>query len=618
MIKNVWRLTSGRIAIAALSIILFLAVFGSLLSPYAPNDTVGPQLAGPSSHFLLGTDYIGRDVLSRVLAGAGLSVLGALLVAAIALVFGALPGVLSVYLGRVFEWVTLRVIDTLIALPFLVFAVAMTALLGNGVFQALFAVGFLLAPVFYRVARSATLSVANSQYVEAAILSGASTWWIVRKHVWNKVAPPIAISLSTTIGLGLVVIASLTFLSIGVSPPQATWGGLLATDLEYIALQSWAPIVPIGLILIAVLACNLFADAVRDTAGESGRQLLNAQAAKKADKKAARLGRGNSRAPAPAGTAKSAPAPVPGVSEPRVTEGVSPLADTGTDVTASAAQHAAGQPEVVLDVRDLQIVNSIDKAELVKDMGFSRRRGQALGIVGESGSGKTLTIRAVLGILPKSLKQTGDKVEILRRHTADFSKQDWLDVRGNSISAVFQDPGSYLNPSIWLGRQVSEVLRVKKKLSRAAAKAETLRLFEAVHLREPHLVYEQYVHELSGGMLQRVLIAAAIALGPDILIADEATTALDVTVQAEILDLLQELQETQGLSLVVISHDLAVIAQLSDEVLVMRSGTVIEHGPARQVLHNPQHAYTQLLITEHERFGLDRFLNSDLGETSLV
>jgi|GEM_PF-335741 len=585
MIKNVWRLASGRIAIVLLSIILFLAVFGSLLSPYAPNDTVGPQLTGPSSQFLLGTDYIGRDVLSRLLAGAGLSVLGALLVAAIALVFGALPGVLSVYLGRVFEWVSLRVIDTLIALPFLVFAVAMTALLGNGVFQALFAVGFLLAPVFYRVARSATLSVANSQYVEAAVLSGASTWWVVRRHVWNKVTPPIAISLSTTIGLGLVVISSLTFLSIGVSPPQATWGGILATDLEYIALQPWAPVVPIALILIAVLACNLLADAVRDTAGEAGRQLLNAQAAKKADTKAARL--------------------------------VS-VSDTAPGVTASAVRHAAGQPEAVLDVRDLRIVNPIGQAELVKDLSFSLRRGQTLGIVGESGSGKTLTISAVLGILPKQLKQAGGTVEILRRRTADFSKQDWLDVRGNSISAVFQDPGSYLNPSIWLGRQVSEVLRVKKKLSRAAAKAETLRLFEAVHLREPHLVYEQYVHELSGGMLQRVLIAAAIALGPDILIADEATTALDVTVQAEILDLLQELRETQGLSLVLIAHDLAVVAQLSDEVLVMRSGAVIEHGPASQVLHDPQHEYTQLLVTEHERFGLDRFLNSSLEEASLA
>ena len=617
MIKNVWRLTSGRIAIVLLSIILFLAVFGSLLSPYAPNDTVGPQLAGPSSHFLLGTDYIGRDVLSRMLTGAGLSVLGALLVAALALLFGALPGVLSVYLGRVFEWISLRVIDTLIALPFLVFAVAMTALLGNGVFQALFAVGFLLAPVFYRVSRSATLSVANSQYVEAAILSGASTWWVVRKHVWNKVTPPIAISLSTTIGLGLVVISSLTFLGIGVSPPQATWGGILATDLEYIALQPWAPIVPIALILVAVLACNLLADAVRDTAGEAGRQLLNARAAKKARKRGVRLERGNPPIPAAPPTANTTPAPVAGTSEPGIRGGAS-VGDTTSGGTASAGQEAADQPEVVLDVQDLRIVNSIGQAELVKGQSFSLRRGQTLGIVGESGSGKALTIRAVLGILPKQLEQAGGTVEILGRRTDGFSKQDWVDVRGNVVSAVFQDPGSYLNPSIWLGRQVAEVLRVKQKLSRAEAKAETLRLFEAVHLREPHLVYEQYVHELSGGMLQRVLIAAAIALGPDILIADEATTALDVTVQAEILDLLQELRETQGLSIVLISHDLAVIAQLSDEVLVMRSGAVIEHGSASQVLYHPQHEYTQLLITEHKRFGLDRYLGSDLQEASFV
>jgi peptide/nickel transport system permease protein len=615
MIKNVWRLTSGRIAIVLVSIILFLAVFGSLLSPYAPNDTVGPQLAGPSSRFLLGTDYIGRDVLSRMLTGAGLSVLGALLVAAIALVFGALPGVLSVYLGRVFEWISLRVIDTLIALPFLVFAVAMTALLGNGVFQALFAVGFLLAPVFYRVSRSATLSVANSQYVEAAILSGASTWWVVRKHVWNKVTPPIAISLSTTVGLGLVVISSLTFLSIGVSPPKATWGGILATDLQYIALQPWAPIVPIALILIAVLACNLLADAVRDTAGESGRQLLSARDAQKADKKAARLERRGS--PAAAGTPSTAAVLAPGTSQPGGRGGES--ADgTAAGETTPAVPDTAGQPEVVLDVQDLAIVNSVTHAELVQGLSFSLRRGQTLGIVGESGSGKTLTIRAVLGILPKQLKQAGGTVQILGRSAAGFSKQDWVDVRGTSVSAVFQDPGSYLNPSIWLGRQVSEVLRVKKKLSRAQAKAETLRLFEAVHLREPHLVYEQYVHELSGGMLQRVLIAAAIALGPDILIADEATTALDVTVQAEILDLLQELRETQGLSIVLISHDLAVIAQLSDQVLVMRSGTVVEQGPASQVLYQPQHEYTQLLITEHKRFGLDRFLDSDLQEASVV
>ncbi|MCW2550128.1 MAG: transporter ATP-binding protein [Mycobacterium sp.] len=264
--------------------------------------------------------------------------------------------------------------------------------------------------------------------------------------------------------------------------------------------------------------------------------------------------------------------------------------------------------DVALDVRDLRIRSKTTGDELVKGISFSLRRRQTLGIVGESGSGKTLTCRAVLGILPKSTELSGGTVDILGRRTADFTKDDWRECRGSVISAVFQDPGSYLNPSIRLGKQVDEVLRVKKGLSRREAKQETLRLFASMHLREPELVYGQYAHELSGGMLQRVLIATAIALGPDVLIADEATTALDVTVQAEILDLLVELKEQEGLSLVIVSHDLAVVAQLCSEVLVMRSGEVVEHGPAHEVLHSPQHEYTKLLIAEHERYGLDRFI----------
>jgi ABC-type glutathione transport system ATPase component len=264
--------------------------------------------------------------------------------------------------------------------------------------------------------------------------------------------------------------------------------------------------------------------------------------------------------------------------------------------------------DVALEVKDLRIRNRTTGDELVKGVNFSLRRRQTLGIVGESGSGKTLTCRAILGILPKSTELTSGTVDILGRRTADFTKDDWRECRGSVISAVFQDPGSYLNPSIQLGKQVNEVLRVKKGLSRKEAKQETLRLFASMHLREPHLVYGQYAHELSGGMLQRVLITTAIALGPDVLIADEATTALDVTVQAEILDLLIELKEQEGLSLVIVSHDLAVVAQLCSEVLVMKSGEVVEHGPAQQVLHSPQHEYTKLLIAEHERYGLDRFI----------
>ncbi|WP_261556351.1 ABC transporter permease [Frankia tisae] len=280
MIRTLLRLTSARVALVLLAIIAVVAVLGPVLAPYDPLKGGAQTLAGPSAKHWLGTDYIGRDVLSRILAGAPLSIVSTLEVAGIALALGTIPGILSVYLGSVFEWLSLRVVDTFIALPFLVFAVAMTALLGNGITQAMIVVGMLLAPVFYRVSRAATMSVARSQYVEAAAIAGASTTWIVRSHVWSKVLPSIAVTLANTLGIGLVVISSLTFLGIGIQPPTPTWGGILASDLGYLAQKPYAPVFPTLLILAAVLACNLLADAIRDAAGETGRALTGAKTAR--------------------------------------------------------------------------------------------------------------------------------------------------------------------------------------------------------------------------------------------------------------------------------------------------------------------------------------------------
>jgi peptide/nickel transport system permease protein len=277
MVRRVLRLTSGRIALGILVAIALLAILGPLLAPRDPLVGGTDTLAGPSGHHLLGTDYLGRDVLSRLLDGSRISVLGAVQVALIALVVGALPGILSVYLGRGFEWLTLRLVDTLIALPFMVFAVAVTALLGNGITQAMSVVGVMVSPLFYRVSRAATLAVARSQYVEAAIVAGASVPWLVRKHVWQKVLPPIAVALAQTMGIGFVVVSSLTFLGIGVQPPAPTWGGVLASDLGFLSFRPYAPLVPVALIMATVWACNLLADAIRDVSGEAGRALLNAR-----------------------------------------------------------------------------------------------------------------------------------------------------------------------------------------------------------------------------------------------------------------------------------------------------------------------------------------------------
>ncbi|MGW6795215.1 ABC transporter ATP-binding protein [Streptomyces chartreusis] len=262
----------------------------------------------------------------------------------------------------------------------------------------------------------------------------------------------------------------------------------------------------------------------------------------------------------------------------------------------------------VLSVRNVRISDQAGGREIVHGVSFDLIPGRTVGIVGESGSGKTLTCRAALGILPAHFAITGGSIELDGRDITSLTLAEWTSLRGSTISAVFQDPASYLNPSIRVGEQVAEVIRVKNKVKRREARRRTIELLRAVHLRDPELVYGQYTYELSGGMLQRVLIAAAIAAGPRVLIADEATTALDVTVQAEILDLLSDLRERTGLALVVVSHDLAVVAQLCDEVLVLRQGEVVEQGPTHEVLHRPRHEYTRLLIAEHEQYGLDRFL----------
>ncbi|MFJ6835630.1 ABC transporter ATP-binding protein [Streptomyces sp. NPDC091209] len=286
-------------------------------------------------------------------------------------------------------------------------------------------------------------------------------------------------------------------------------------------------------------------------------------------------------------------------------------AEETEETTEPGSAQPADPPSPVLAVRDVRIGDRAGDREIVHGVSFTLTPGRAVGIVGESGSGKTLTCRAALGILPAHFEITGGSVEIDGGDIAELSPAQWTDLRGATISAVFQDPASYLNPSIRVGAQIAEVVRVKTGLKRRAAHRRAVELLRAVHLRDPELVHAQYPHELSGGMLQRVLIAVAIAAGPRILIADEATTALDVTVQAEILDLLADLRERTGLALVVVSHDLAVVAQLCDEVLVMRRGEVVEQGPTRDVLHRPRHEYTRLLIAEHEQYGLEKFLAPD-------
>lgn len=270
--------------------------------------------------------------------------------------------------------------------------------------------------------------------------------------------------------------------------------------------------------------------------------------------------------------------------------------------------------ETVLSLEDVRIAQRHTGEEIVHGVSFSLESGRVVGLVGESGSGKTLTCRSVLGILPALFEVSSGRIALEGRDIAGFTRRDWERVRGTTVTAVFQDPGSYFDPSLRIGAQIAEVLRVKKGLGRREARRRGLELLESVRLADPERVWRRYPHELSGGMLQRALIASALALEPTILIADEVTTALDVTVQAEILDLLQDLTTERGLALVLVSHDLAVVAQSTDEVLVLRHGEVVEQGPTSRILFAPEHPYTRLLVEEHSTYGLDRFLGADEPE----
>jgi peptide/nickel transport system ATP-binding protein len=290
---------------------------------------------------------------------------------------------------------------------------------------------------------------------------------------------------------------------------------------------------------------------------------------------------------------------------PRVSERTAPSA-TIAPAAPSFDEGSLLVPPVVA-VQRLR-VSATDGTPLVHGVDLSVRPGEAVGVVGESGSGKTLTCRALLGLLPRGTRIDGGRVLVDGADLTTADEAAWRRLRGPKLGAVFQDPASYLNPSIRIGAQLDEVVRVTARVPRRQARARSRELLDDLGLRDVDRVLASRVGELSGGMLQRVLIAMALAADPAVLIADEATTALDVTVQAELLDLLRRLRRERGLALVLVSHDLAVVSQVCERVVVFRDGRVVEGGATNRVLKAPGHPYTKELLSSHAQYGLERYL----------
>lgn len=251
---------------------------------------------------------------------------------------------------------------------------------------------------------------------------------------------------------------------------------------------------------------------------------------------------------------------------------------------------------VTIDALRVTVPSRVGRSEAVRGVSFGVRRGEALGVVGESGSGKTLTCRALLGMLPPGCQVSSGSIHFDGHELSRYGERQWRSAYGTRIGAVFQDPGSYLNPAVPVGRQISEVLRVKGGLSRSQARDRAIELLGRMGLHQPAHVYRQIPSELSGGMVQRALLAIAVSCEPELLVADEATSALDVTTQAEVVDLIRELKRDLGLAVVFVSHDLALVQELCDRVVVFYSGEVVEAGEMAEVTARPRHPYTKALL----------------------
>lgn len=556
--SGAWRALLGKpLALAALIflVVVTVAVFlAKVIAPYGPlTQQLDHLLEGPSAAHLLGTDALGRDVLSRLLYGGQPALVGVLIAVVAFVVTGVVLGILAGYLGGWVDRLIGGIVDVLMALPGIVIVLVVLSVFSQSLFASMLSFGLLSSGTLVRIVRSACLSLREELFVSAAVVSGLGHVRIMLRHVLPGLIGPVIVQLSLFSGITLAVQTGLGFLGLATVPPAPSWGGMVGEAATVIQQDGYLLLVTGGTIALMTLAFGLLGDGIRD---------LNAE--QKSSGSAAR--RPSRRARAIAVHARG------------------PLAPTA--------------PGAVLEVRDYSV--GFDSGHgvvpVVREVSFSLAAGEILGLVGESGSGKTVTALSLLGLLPASGRVLGGDVWLAGQSIAGSSSAQYRRVRGRRIGLVSQEPMVALDPLFTIGSQLGEVLRHLSGGSSAARKARSVELLASVRLPDPADVLRKYPHELSGGMIQRVAIAIALAGDPQILIADEPTTALDVTVQAGILDLLRELRERRNMAVILVTHDLGVVADVCDRAVVMSHGELVEAANVEDLFSAPQHEYTKKLI----------------------
>lgn len=543
--RSYLRQPLGIAAAVFLILVVIAVILAPAIAPYSPlEQSLLNTLSGPSSDHLLGTDQLGRDVLSRLLYGGQVTLFGVLEAVLIADFLGIALGLTAGYFGGVADTVISRLTEIVMSVPAIVVLLMVYALNDNNADAGMIALGLLSVPSILRVTRGATRSMRAETFISASKVVGMGRLRILARHILPNIWGPIIVNTAILAAVTLGVQGGLNYLNLGVTPPAPSWGGMVSEAQTQLQLQPWL-IVPSGLIIaLTIMSFILIADSLRDATNSN---LVRSQ---------------------PAG--KIRPQPEPTHSE------------MGTYPSRA-----------LLQVHNMSV--SFGGVQVVREVTLEVEKGTSLGIVGESGCGKSVTASAILGSLSAGSKVTGrlifDGIDL--QHA---TKAERTAIRGRGIAYVSQDPMVSLDPSYTVMNQLGELVGRHDKLRGAKRRARVLELLTQVGLPKPAGVARRYPHQLSGGMAQRVSIACALAGRPRVLVADEPTTALDVTIQGEILGLLRRLRTETDLAIVLITHDLGVVADLCDRVVVMYAGEVIESTTVESLFSTPAHPYTRALI----------------------
>jgi peptide/nickel transport system permease protein len=593
---------SAWLSMAVLAIIVLACLFAPLITQYTPlEQAVGT--AGPSAEHWFGQDSLGRDLFSRLLYGGRWSLTIGLGSTFLALCAGALIGSVAATSRKGVDETIMRVLDVVMAFPGIALAAVLVAAFGGSIPVLIVTIAFLYTPMVARVVRANVLAQYGEDYVAAEKVIGARTSHIVVKHVVANCAAPVLVFCTVMVADAIVLEASLSFIGAGVRPPDPSWGSVIADGKNMVLLGGWwATVFPGLLILLTVLSLNVLAEGLTDAmADPSLKKTKKTPSALEAAQTAAAEETSNELILEDEAAVTETPELIDDFADSSVVKDVlkpaaepTPL-ETHLKILAETERSRSdrlvyeGDAAPLLEVRNLTIrfPERYGDTAIVDNVSFTVRPNETMALVGESGCGKSLTSLAIMGLLPKTAVVTGeilfDGVNVLELNNRERNK-----LRGHDMAMIYQDALSSLNPAMLIRAQF-------KQLTKRGGTRTAEELLELVGL-DPVRTLASYPHELSGGQRQRVLIAMSLTRSPRLIVADEPTTALDVTVQAQVVDLLNDLREKLGFAMVFVSHDLALVASLAHKITVMYAGQVVESAPTSDLLVDPRHEYTQGLL----------------------